>query len=129
MNATIKKLWIKALRSGKYKQTRNSLKDTDGYCCLGVLTDLYIKDQNAQGKKCCWVASTEEIRMKLKGADDKVMGGILPKIVSRWAGLREIRNPWVEAGKRAGDSCTEMNDVRKYPFKKIADLIEADKSL
>lgn len=28
--------WIKALRSGKFKQARNKLKHGDGYCCLGV---------------------------------------------------------------------------------------------
>lgn len=28
--------WIAALRSGKYNQTRGSLRDQFGYCCLGV---------------------------------------------------------------------------------------------
>lgn len=33
-----KEKWIKALRSGKYKQTDGALYDKkeDGYCCLGV---------------------------------------------------------------------------------------------
>ena|ERR1700690_2797562 len=37
--------WIKALRSGKYKQCKNYLhiKD-DGYCCLGVASELYRKE-------------------------------------------------------------------------------------
>jgi hypothetical protein len=29
--------WLKALRSGKYKQARGTLFNGDGYCCLGVL--------------------------------------------------------------------------------------------
>lgn len=37
MKVKWKKLWIKALLSGKYKQTHQNLHDTDGYCCLGVL--------------------------------------------------------------------------------------------
>lgn len=38
MNAKIKKRWIEALRSGKYKQGIRALKPTrDTYCCLGVL--------------------------------------------------------------------------------------------
>lgn len=38
MNKRIKAKWLKALRSGKFKQTRALLKDEQGgYCCLGVL--------------------------------------------------------------------------------------------
>ncbi len=29
--------WLADLRSGEFKQTKQSLKDADGYCCLGVL--------------------------------------------------------------------------------------------
>jgi hypothetical protein len=35
--------WVKALRSGNYKQTTNALQDDCGYCCLGVACDLFIK--------------------------------------------------------------------------------------
>lgn len=28
--------WLDALRSGKYAQTRGTLTDGNGYCCLGV---------------------------------------------------------------------------------------------
>lgn len=34
---TIKEIWIKALRSGKYKQGPRYLNVGDYYCCLGVL--------------------------------------------------------------------------------------------
>lgn len=34
--------WITALRSGKYNQTRSTLQDSKGYCCLGVACDLFI---------------------------------------------------------------------------------------
>ena len=37
MDAKLKALWIEALRSGEYQQTADTLKDRDGYCCLGVL--------------------------------------------------------------------------------------------
>jgi hypothetical protein len=39
MDAAIKKKWIKALRSGRYKQAQAQLYDsvTGGHCCLGVL--------------------------------------------------------------------------------------------
>lgn len=39
MKATIKRRWLKALRSGKYKQGKEVLYDEtdDSYCCIGVL--------------------------------------------------------------------------------------------
>lgn len=39
MNKRIKKLWVKALRSGKYRQARETMRSGHGanvsYCCLG----------------------------------------------------------------------------------------------
>lgn len=32
--------WIDALLSGKYSQTKNRLRDSDGFCCLGVACDV-----------------------------------------------------------------------------------------
>ena len=32
--------WINALRSGEYKQVRNSLRTPDGFCVLGVACDV-----------------------------------------------------------------------------------------
>ena len=41
MNAKIKRLWVKALRSGKYRQARGALrKNTGAMCCLGVLCEI-----------------------------------------------------------------------------------------
>lgn len=37
MDAKLKELWLAALRSGEYPQTTYTLKDRQGYCCLGVL--------------------------------------------------------------------------------------------
>ena len=36
--------WIEALESGNYAKTRNCLHDTQGYCCLGVVTHLLYPD-------------------------------------------------------------------------------------
>lgn len=36
MNKKVKEKWVKALKSGRYKQTYSQLKDNTGYCCLGV---------------------------------------------------------------------------------------------
>lgn len=36
----LQKKWIKALESGKYKQTTRYLKDHKEYCCLGVAKEV-----------------------------------------------------------------------------------------
>lgn len=46
MDPEIKQRWLQALKSGDYQQTTGYLRDSLGYCCLGVLTDLYYKDIN-----------------------------------------------------------------------------------
>lgn len=41
MRAEVKKAWVDALRSGKYKQGRGALRSGGNeYCCLGVLIDV-----------------------------------------------------------------------------------------
>jgi hypothetical protein len=40
MNEEIKQKWVAALRSGKYSQTRETLQDENGFCCLGVLCEV-----------------------------------------------------------------------------------------
>lgn len=53
MNNFVKKSWVKALRSGKYKQGKGQLCDLDKceYCCLGVLTDIYCKTHKLNEEK------------------------------------------------------------------------------
>lgn len=36
----LKDAWLTALRSGKYEQTKETLRDNNGFCCLGVLCDI-----------------------------------------------------------------------------------------
>ena len=40
MDKAFKALWIEALRSGEYEQTRDILRDEKGYCCFGVAANL-----------------------------------------------------------------------------------------
>lgn len=37
MDPNVKTLWLKALRSGNYKQGYMKLRSGDRFCCLGVL--------------------------------------------------------------------------------------------
>lgn len=72
MNQDIKKRWVEALRSGKYKQTRGALKDDQGFCCLGVLCDLAAQDGIGKwegvkldgfhdGDNCTWSLPTQKV--------------------------------------------------------------------
>jgi hypothetical protein len=40
MDKTLKRAWLKALRSGEYKQGLSWLHHDGHYCCLGVLCDV-----------------------------------------------------------------------------------------
>lgn len=41
MDGHLKARWVEALRSGKYKQGKSVLRDSNNnYCCLGVLADI-----------------------------------------------------------------------------------------
>jgi hypothetical protein len=40
MDAELKAKWVEALRSGKYKQTKNRLQRDGKFCCLGVLCEV-----------------------------------------------------------------------------------------
>jgi hypothetical protein len=44
MDKKWKRKWVKALRSGEYKQAKGALKKRGGYCCLGVLCDVVKKE-------------------------------------------------------------------------------------
>lgn len=120
MNKDIKRRWVEALRSGKYKKTTGQLhvaqsthSQPSGYCCLGVLTALAIEDG-------------VEVP-----ADWPGLAG-LPSPVKDWAGL-DSRFPQVpfrhEALEADEIGLTALNDgdeldIRKRSFKEIADKIE-----
>lgn len=111
MDPNIKRLWIEALRSGKYRQGRGFLHSlNEEYCCLGVL---------------CALA---EERGVSKRSDAIVLGGsvyaydgrnsTLPSAVRQWAGL-DRENPL------AGVTLIYANDTLREDFNQIADRIEA----
>lgn len=115
MNARIKKLWIKALHSGEYKQATGALRVLDsngitGFCCLGVLCDLF-KHETGKGR---WIVGGS---FKVEG-DCKV--GILPETVARWAGMPES-DPQIGHSRKA--LASKLNDEGK-DFNYIAGRIE-----
>lgn len=70
--------WIDALESDEYKQTQGYLKTDNGFCCLGVLCDLYLKEH---GKE--W----SEGRLPHLYTIDEAEAG-LPQSVMDWSGVQ-----------------------------------------
>jgi hypothetical protein len=118
MEENIKKEWLAALRSGKYEQSTGRLRDDKGYCCLGVLCDIYIKAQKNEDIK--WFEGfTDNFLVDIDGDREEVS---LPDKVRSWAGLTtDIGRFTSEDGKT--NNLAHLND-NGYSFNQIADLIE-----
>lgn len=118
MNPEIKAKWIAALRSGEFTQGSGALRraDTDRFCCLGVLCELYRRD-TGQGE---WTKFSSRFpcvneKMVFLGALN-----VLPPAVSHWAGLYGDNNPVV-----SGVCLAQRNDDIGESFAEIADIIDA----
>ena len=100
MDKAIKEKWIKALRSGRYKQGIQQLYNpsTKGYCCLGVLAKI-------QGAKLEQLAESMflEYELKVYACD------IRPKSQRVLSRMNDGGGPYEKSGKT---------------FKEIADYIE-----
>lgn len=111
MKKSIKTKWLKALRSGKYKQGIGRLNKDGKMCCLGVLCDLYTKEKGIK-----WIESPLE-----RGAfviQDHV--ALPPISVQKWSGLynyQQVRNS-------KPTNLYILNDKEMKSFKQIANLIE-----
>jgi hypothetical protein len=110
MNPEVKAEWVKALRSGEYKQTKNLLhKVGGGFCCLGVLCELAVKagvipaaSRDKDDDPSAWFYEGEE--------------SVTPGRVDRWAGITGADSGTVDGLVAANDGGI------KFPA--IADMIE-----
>lgn len=118
MNPDVKTKWLEALRSGEYKQARGQLQHKHGFCCLGVLCDIYAKEGKGSWEKTFYQ-----------------MDGLPPDVIKDWAGLAQ-HDPIVDfkvpgLASMGGVEATEpvfisaLNDAMKLSFLEIADKIEA----
>lgn len=117
MNKEIKKLWVEALRSGKYKQGTGRLSRVDDngvtrMCCLGVLCDLYTKQTGNGG----WIVYDEMIRF-ISFPSVPVIGesSLLPREVAHWADLDNNRG-------MKGINLDSMNDGIGQPAHSYAEI-------
>ena len=105
MNPEDKERWVKALRSGKYKQGKGRLYDGRKYCCLGVLCrteGLRSRDQEDYPGYRSFSFEGESMDTNLS----------FPFI--RYLGITEDQ----------ANHCVTMNDADGKSFNQIADWIE-----
>ena len=106
--------WIAALKSGKYKQTVNVLRDENGFCCLGVLADKLCPEGWEAG------ATGTPFRHSFEGG---LRIGILRDIPPEVCSL----SPSVQA------HLSRLNDgtygYRKYAFPEIANFLQKHREM
>ena len=133
MNPEVKQKWIDALRSGKYEQGSEKLRSVTGYCCLGVLCDLYAQEYATQWKFKSYNDITDE-----ENPDTydywyfEEQSEFLPYSVMDWAGLK-TNNPQVrvevednedEDNSHYADALIANVNDSGYTFNDISKLIE-----
>ncbi len=105
-----RRLWVEALRSGRYQQGGGALRETLKagvfHCCLGVLADI---------AGCVW------------DEDDDADGnsGLAPLRAMQFVGMRESCGAYILEGQTEGHQLTEDND-RGLTFDQIAAIIESE---
>jgi hypothetical protein len=124
MNSEIKAKWLQALRSGEYKQTRYTLRScTGGFCCLGVLSDIYRKEVGGSWK---WNYNNDTAYSIVNESEDDFATVELPDCVMEWAGL-DYTNPECKVMDKENEfvwsTLSSLNDGGES-FSFIADVID-----
>ena len=130
MKQIIMKKWVKALRSGKFKQGAGTLKQFNSkgqaqHCCLGVLCELYNKEMKKNKKKMLsettWNNDSDFSHgyCKLGGKKED-----LPKDVMKWAGISNSMGAFTTDNPIYDQyNLADLNDTGRK-FKTIANIIE-----
>ena len=116
MNPVVKEKWLEALRSGEYKQVDGFLRTrSDGYCCLGVLSQI-ASDEGV-------VDQPKEVNGAYRWTNENGASNnmyLLPEVME-WAGLDSHSGSITTEDYHL--SLSQKND-EGTPFSEIADLIE-----
>ena len=111
-----RKLWVEALRSGKYSQGENWLRTDRGYCCLGVACEISgLVTWRDGGPDHFRSVNTFEA---ISGTGTKTQE--LADDVRLWLGLADA-----DGSIPGEESLASINDSGR-PFTAIADIIEAE---
>lgn len=89
--------WIRALRSGKYQQAREQLREDGAFCCLGVACDI-----SKQGK---WLANDAYL------VGDNARTGFMPRPIKNMVGLTELEETSLSNLNDSGSTFIEIADT------------------
>lgn len=126
--------WIEALKSGDYTQTKLNLRDTEGFCCLGVACDLFIKetgvgrwgDPTSEGiipffypvpEEESWGENLKEVEVDETSE--------LPDIVREWIGMRSNDGSYFKDTGLLNYDCLAANNDGGLTFEEIATIAES----
>lgn len=118
----VKKAWLEALRSGKFRQTTGYLCQMGGhgshpkYCCLGVLEKVYGNADNEA------LDGRSDLAYDIAAELDLTQLGALNSPVAYGKKTRDAYHGGWEQAKAY--TCAELNDDAGLTFKQIADIIE-----
>lgn len=101
MDQKIKRKWVEALRSGNYKQVKQKLRTSEGFCCLGVLCDVVDSTK--------WVKNPFGTNFFHSG-----WSGILPQDIMEMAKL----------DKEDAQILMDANDCEDWSFDDIATYVD-----
>ena len=102
INKELVEQWVEALRSGKYKQGRRTLRNrNDEFCCLGVLPD---KVWEYLGREAV------DYKVHVSTVNSKIPISVVESFLLP---LKEIH-------------LITLNDVYKLSFEQIADILEEE---
>lgn len=118
--ATAKK-WSKALRSGKYEQTREVLKRGQGYCCLGVLLEETPEFEFIDGY---WSTSDPNVIKHYR--DEKDVGDFeeINKLIVEDEEYPDWLRSWFGMEEQEHRKFIKLNDDKCLTFPEIADVVE-----
>ena len=115
MNKQIKARWVRALRSGKYKQGKEALHQDGQYCCLGVLCDI-----SGVGK---WEVCRHVVGEQYVTGQWASFTRLTPQVMD-WAGLKSLSGDLhMELMGIPDCSLVYLNDQGES-FETIANVIE-----
>lgn len=106
MDKALKAKWLEALRSGRYKQGRERLRNRrDEFCCLGVLCDI-----SGQGQ---WKLASDGTTYYY--CKEEINGyHCLPPFMEKFSGV----------GGETEECLLRLNDINELGFPEIAEWIE-----
>ena len=113
MKKEYKDRWVEALRSGKYKQAKGTLRNKEGFCCLGVLCDI-VKDELGY----YWSIEEEASHYTIFNSV-----GVLPFEVMELVGMAYSDGSIYVEGDEQINHLPTYNDQAGEDFNQIADRI------